>query len=99
GEPIDQFLEPGKNERAKIETFGRIRFKASTVPDAYEYYLIYNGDKVIQKGDPHNGELSTDGKPTKPKPIAPANKTAFDYYPRFIDFRWMPVSGKYPIQY
>jgi hypothetical protein len=80
-------------------TYGRLRFDSPAVPDAYEFYLIFTEGRVDDKQDPFNGHLSTDGRPTAPVLISPPDETSFDHFPRFVDLRWTPSSGIYPIDY
>jgi hypothetical protein len=55
--------------------------------------------RVFTKADPFDGEFSPDGIPSKPKIFTPPSGAFFEHYPRIIDMRWYPVSGKYPVKY
>ena len=80
-------------------TYGRLRFDSPAVPDAYEFCLIFAEGQVLYKQDPFDGRLSFEGRPTAPALISPPDGTSFDHFPRFVDLRWAPSSGVYPIVY
>jgi hypothetical protein len=92
GNPIEDPESPGL-------VFGRIRFDSPSMPDSFNFYVMIHEGKVLEKGDAFGGNLSRDGRPTTPKLIYPRDRTTFDHYPRFVDLRWKPSSGKYPIEY
>lgn len=79
--------------------YGRIRFASPALPDTFDFDLPIREGKVYSKHDPFGGELSKDGRPTAPLQITPYDRTTFDHYPRFVDLRWRPSSGEYPIAY
>ncbi|MGE5194673.1 MAG: hypothetical protein ACM3U2_19445 [Deltaproteobacteria bacterium] len=79
--------------------FGRIKFNSPSTPESFDFYVLVHEGKVLQKGHPFGGELSRNGKPTRPVLIYPRDRTKFDHVPRFVDLRWQPSSGKYPIEY
>jgi hypothetical protein len=79
--------------------FGRIKFDSPSMPDSFEFYMFIRQGKVNEIRHPFDGDLSRDGEPTSPKPIYPRDRAKFDHYPRFVDLRWSPSSGKYPIEY
>ncbi len=79
--------------------FGRIKFNSPSTPESFDFYVLTHEGKVLQKGHPFGGELSRNGKPTTPVLIYPRDRTKFDHVPRFVDLRWQPSSGKYPIEY
>lgn len=83
----------------KLLTYGRIRFNSPSLPGAFEFHVATKLGKVSETIDPFGGVFSTDGKPTTPSPVAPKDHTVFEYYPRFVDLRWTPSSGEYPIEY
>ena len=56
--------------------------------------------KVAGKRDPHGGVFSTDGKPTTPILMLPADGSRFVHYSSgVVDFRWLPSAGQQPISY
>lgn len=83
----------------KTIAYGHIRFGGALVPGEYRYYIDFQMDKVIRKVDPFGGRLSPDGRPTTPVMISPPPATEFEHYPRYLDLRWHPSSGAYPITY
>jgi hypothetical protein len=80
-------------------TYGRLSFESPAVPDAYEFYLLLTNGRVSWKQDPFDGRLSRNGRPTAPVLISPQDGTTFGHYPRFVDLRWAPSSGIYPVEY
>jgi len=81
-------------------TFGRLRFDSPALPGKYEFEVGINArGEVVSKHDPFGGNLSLDGKPTRPEPFSPSDGVVMDHYPRFVDLRWTPSSGTYPMQY
>jgi hypothetical protein len=91
GDPIE------KNSSGLI--YGRLEFDSPSVPQSFEFSIRIRDGKVLHWGHPFGGKLSPDGKPTKPMLIYPRDRSKFDHYPRFVDLRWSPSSGKYPIEY
>jgi hypothetical protein len=66
----------------------------------YSFSLGFDENcNVVTITDPFNGYFSTDGRPTKPKLIIPAEDQVFSHFPRVLDIRWHPVSGVYPVTY
>src|SRR5262249_46313825 len=80
-------------------SFGRITFDSPSMPQSFDFYVFIQQGKVVEKKHPFQGELSRNGKPTTPVLIYPRDRTEFDHCPRFVDLRWQPSSGKYPIEY
>lgn len=79
--------------------YGRIRFDAPMVPGEFTFYLYFLDGKLDSFGDPFGGRLSPDGIPTMPMLAVPVDKTTFEHFPRFVDLRWTPSSGEYPVSY
>lgn len=79
--------------------YGVIRYDSPSMPGAFEFMIGFVDGRVHDKRDPFNGRFSADGKPTTPELSLPANATRFDHYPRFLDLRWLPSSGVYPVEY
>jgi hypothetical protein len=80
-------------------TYGRIRYTSAVMPDVYEFSILIQEGKVSEKSDPFHGRLSKDGRPTLPDLLLPHENAAFHHFPRFLDFRWSPASGVYPMKY
>lgn len=103
GEPLSESKVPQEHINdptyVKFMTYGRIHFDSPSLPDTFEFAVVTKLGKVSETIDPFGGILSTDGKPTTPVPISPNDRTVFDHYPRFVDLRWTPSAGEYPIEY
>jgi hypothetical protein len=72
------------------------------LPTALTYTFTVGLDadeKAYRKADPFRQPLSPDGLPSKPQIIGPAEGSVFSHYPRVMDIRWVPSSGRYPIEY
>jgi hypothetical protein len=91
GDPIE------KNSFGLI--YGRIKFDSPSMPESFEFSVRIREGKALHWGHPFGGKLSRDGKLTTPMLIYPRDRSKFDHYPRFVDLRWSPSSGKYPIEY
>lgn len=66
------------------------------------YKVYFHKGKVsdfAKKEDPFDGRFSPDGLPMVPKLISPSDNTTFSHYPRYVDLRWCPSSGDYPMTY
>jgi hypothetical protein len=83
----------------KFLTYGRIAFTSPAMPSSFEFDIAIKQGNVSEKYDPFGGELSKDGRPTAPMQITPKDRTIFDHFPRFVDLRWQPSSGEYPVVY
>ena len=81
--------------------YGWLRFGSSSVPHLYSFDVSFNYKTraVNRIHDPFDGRFSVDGRPTIPELVVPSDRTVFDHFPRFLDLRWHPSSGKYPIKY
>lgn len=79
--------------------YGEITFSSFTTRGSFDYTVVFHDGVVCEIHDPWNGHFSPDGKPTAPELIVPVSGQAFHHYPRFLDFRWQPSSGQYPIEY
>jgi hypothetical protein len=86
-------------ERVDLWTFGRLDFASPTIPGKYEFYVVFKGGKVERFTDPFQGDFSLDGTPSVPRLLSPHDGSSFDHYPRFVDFRWQPPSGVYPMEF
>lgn len=101
GKPIEEIDRPSDSPTysTKFSRFGRISFNSPSMPVPFDFEIQFKGGKVVAIYDPFRGKFSDDGKPTTPTLIYPSDRTKFDHYPRFVDLRWNPSSGKYPIEY
>ncbi|MBA4019724.1 MAG: hypothetical protein C0483_21375 [Pirellula sp.] len=81
--------------------YGHLDFAHSSVPMPFEFNVGINLETqlVIFVHDPFGGRLSKDGSPTAPQLVTPHEKSKWSHYPRFLDFRWLPSSGEYPMSY
>jgi hypothetical protein len=79
--------------------YGTVVPNSQVIPEGYEFRIWFSAGRVGSKKDPFGGHFSRDGLPTPPEPIFPQDQATFSHYPAFIDLRWSPSSGKYPIQY
>lgn len=103
GKPLEQDdVPPHRGDapfRSRTVAYGRLRFRSPAVPGALRFQIEFQNGEVVAKADPFGGHLSRDGKPTVPVPIFPVEYTILDHHPRFLDTRWYPSSGEYPITY
>jgi hypothetical protein len=79
--------------------YGEIAFESFTTKGTYAYEAVFHQGRVCEIRDPWNGKFSPDGRPTVPQLVAPGAGQSLDHYPRFMDFRWHPSSGLYPVEY
>jgi hypothetical protein len=79
--------------------YGEIIFHSFNTQGTFYYSVVFHEGRVRDICDPWNGSFSTNGSPTLPELILPEAEKTLDYYPRFMDFRWQPSSGIYPIDY
>lgn len=80
-------------------TYGRLKFNSPAMPAEYEFSLAFRQGRIDSIEDPFDGKLSLDGKPTLPLPMLPGNGAILNHFPRFLDLRWKPSSGDYPMAY
>jgi hypothetical protein len=81
-------------------TYGYLQLPFLPFPRAYSFVLGFDEeDRVFTKSDPFGGVFSPDGRPSKPKIFTPPDRAAFSHYPRLVDMRWYPASGRYPMRY
>lgn len=90
--------EPGLRHMYSWE-YGEITFKSFTTKATYQYAVVFHAGLVSEFSDPWRGKFSPDGRPTVPELVLPAAGATLHHYPRFLDFRWHPSSGVYPIEY
>lgn len=106
GEPIERRKPPEKGPfddgsviRVYSWVYGRIDFKSSSVPWPDEFCVMFGNGRVLEKDNPFDAPLSTDGKPSVPRLIYPLPHATYQHYPRYLDLRWQPSSGQYPMHY
>jgi hypothetical protein len=92
-------LKEERNDDGSMLLYGRLRYSSSAFPEPFVFYIGIEQNKVCSKSDPFDGHLSADGRPTVPRLTVPNDRSSFDHYPRFLDLRWNPSSGVYPMQY
>jgi hypothetical protein len=80
-------------------TYGRIWFDSPSMPQDFSFMLSTLDGKIQSKEDPFNSPLAKTAKPAIPVLMTPADGVKLRHYPRFLDFRWFPSSGEYPISY
>ncbi len=88
----------GENEGYLWE-YGWLDFRHPSVTTVDRFTVMLQEGKVFQFDDPFQGELSSDGKPTVPKLVVPIAYAILRHYPRYLDLRWLPPSGEYPMSF
>ena len=104
GQPYQKDPRPAPDTDPKmihvyVWRYGEISFKSFTTQGSFEFVVKFHEGLVEEISDPWNGKFSTDGIPTVPELMLPKAGQTLDHYPRFMDFRWQPSSGVYPIEY
>ncbi len=82
--------------------FGHLDFAQPAMPlGSFDFSLgiHYHTHTVRHIWQPFAGPLSEDGVPTIPGLFLPNDNSRWSHYPRFLDLRWKPSSGRYPIKY
>lgn len=79
--------------------YGWLHFHSDSLPTPMTIGLHMKNGKVSRKDDPFEGAITIGGHPTIPRQITPANDQLLGYFPRFLDLRWTPSAGNYPIAY
>ena len=80
-------------------SYGKIDSHSPAAPNVAYFVIHFTRGAVVEKTDPFETPLSKDGRPTIPKVVVPRDNEIFFHYPRFLDFRWLPSSGEYPMSY
>jgi hypothetical protein len=81
-------------------SYGHLDFQFPLIPAEYFGFAIYfKKGRVIFWSEPFDRPLSADGRPTIPRLVTPQKDMAFTSDVNFIDFRWTPPSGVYPMQF
>ncbi len=104
GQPIQKSGPPDQPARPGVTyttwwQYGRLAFPVESMPGDYQFLVFLTNGVVSAIEDPFGGAVSVDGAPTVPKQLVPAEGIVFDHYPRFVDARWMPSAGEYPMRY
>jgi hypothetical protein len=102
GPPLERGSEDPKLGNVYICVYGRMNFDRRIFPEPYEFYVIFHDGthRAFQIVDPFDGQFAgPDGWPTVPQLIYPDNGVEFHHYPRYLDLRWRPSSGTYPMLY
>jgi hypothetical protein len=97
-DPPSQPMAPGVTHTSWWQ-YGRLLFPGENMPGDYQFLVFLTNGTVSAIEDPSGGAASVDGAPSVPKLAVPADGAVFDHYPRFVDVRWMPSAGDYPMRY
>jgi hypothetical protein len=79
--------------------YGTVVHKSQVMPEPYEFRIWLVMGRVDGIDDPFDGHFSSDGSPSTPVLIHPQDGEEFSNFPRFVDLRWYPSSGEYPMRY
>lgn len=102
GEPLETRELEGNTIATSLTTamwfYGVIELNSPQLPTPYRFAIAFNNGKLQSTFTPFK-ELSPHGVPTKPSWLSPPHGSVFSGTPCFVDLRWEPASGKYPINY
>jgi hypothetical protein len=88
------------NPTQTYSTYGYLQLPLLPLSRTYSFVLGFDEHgRVFTKTDPFGGVFSVDGLPSQPRIIIPPARAVFSHYPRLVDMRWFPASGKYPMRY
>jgi hypothetical protein len=79
--------------------FGTVVPKSDVMPEHICFSLNDFSGEAWHLEDPFDGRFSTNGLPTTPELVFPYEATVLSHDPPYIDFRWKPSSGQYPMHY
>jgi hypothetical protein len=89
-------------------TYGELRFRSLPLFDD-QFAVNFEGDELVCMSDPFNEFKSPgdapgvqwrlDGRPTTPILLSPYDNAPFRHTPFFVDYRWLPSCGVYPMEY
>jgi hypothetical protein len=79
--------------------YGEITFNTFNTNGTFSYSVSWHEGRVYEISNPWAGTFSPGGSPRTPGLVLPQAGKKLDHYPRFLDFRWQPSSGIYPIEY
>lgn len=85
-----------------VWTYGHLNFANPAVGShVFDFSISFrlSTQRVSRIHDPFRGRFSQDGLPTVPELLLPRDGSIWSHYPRFLDLRWLPSSGCYPIHY
>jgi len=100
GEPLAKpDYEARKTEIVYSWDYGYLTPKSVVFPIPLRFMIRFQHGKVFTIEDPFNGKFSRDGTPTIPDPIWTDFPPVYRHYPRWIDLRWYPAAGTYPMRY
>jgi hypothetical protein len=80
-------------------SFGYLQFPLMPCLPAFSFDVRFRQNRVVEKTDPFDGILSPNGLPSIPKIITPLAGSIFTHSPGYLDIRWYPASGVYPMFY
>ena len=98
GEPM-QTKQGNIGERVYLLQWGHVKYHSPCMPGGFAYDVLFANGQVERFVDPFGRSPSSDGIPTTPQPEFPRDGKAVRDIGRFVDYRWTPSSGKYPINY
>lgn len=79
--------------------YGTVVPKSQVIPRPYEFYISFFLGRVDGKEDPFGGQFSPNGLPSTTRLVHPRDGEVFANNPGFVDLRWCPSSGQYPMHY
>jgi hypothetical protein len=82
-------------------SYGHLKFADPRVPNSFDFsvHFRFSTQTVRHIYDPFDGTFSVAGEPTIPRLVLPQDKSVWEHNPRFLDLRWTPSAGGYPMQY
>jgi len=101
GRPLrDPYSAPRPRKDDAYYFYGYLQLPMMPHARTYRFYVGFdNQGRVVTRADPFGGVFSPDGTPSQPMIFTPSNGAIFSHYPRIVDMRWYPVSGRYPMSY
>jgi len=80
--------------------YGVIDFEHPQVPQPLHFWVMFKcSDRTIGRiVDPFQRQL-LNSSPGIPTLVNPPNNTIYSHVPRFVDLRWTPAPGRYPLTY
>jgi hypothetical protein len=94
--------EPERVDDAGIFKFwhyGIVVPQSDHMPEELSFWFSNNGGSAWHKVDPFYGQFSTNGLPITPVLMFPYDGMTLSHDPPYVDFRWRPSSGVYPMSY
>jgi hypothetical protein len=98
GQPASRDKPAGNRDRLFYLT---IVPKGQLFQSALAFLLWIDTDtgRINSIETPACGGVAKSGAPGRPEIFIPLPNSRFSYYPRFLDIRWCPPSGDYPMTY